>query len=409
MFIAIFAFKYQRKHRMKRKLYLYICLLASFLTASSQTIDRSHLSVGAGGRYSHILNGHKIYSNLIDSHNIGIFETKVGLSTQPEDGNWFERAFNYPTFGIGLSYARMGALNFKNDSRLGDIINLYGFAEFNLIRTKKFRAGPLLELGLAFSNQIYNYNSNPQNHYIGSKVFAVVGTGLQAEWMFAPQWALQVGSYLTHHSNGMLRSPNLGINELSVGLGVRHYLQQKSYTPKSAEAPEKPEYNKGINWNVFVAAGVHSCPVELDGILASDDPVRIPPARFRGVTGAEAVWRYTPIFGTGIGLEADFDANHYRQTDLLLKGQEDPDGYSPLRIGAYLKQEFWYRRFSLHIAAGVYLYKRCGLTEDISSTFQKIGLRYHFRQQGGLFAGLDLRAHQFDRSYSLEWSLGYTF
>ena len=388
---------------------LSVCLMAGICTLTAQTIDRSHLSISAGGRYSHVIDGHNIYRNLIDSHNTGTIDAKVGLSTQPEDGNWFERAFNYPTFGLGLSYSKMGILNFKNDSRLGDIINLYGFAEFNLIRTRQFKAGPLIEIGLAFSDQKYDYHTNPKNLYIGSKVFAVLGIGLQAEWMFAPQWAIQVGGYLTHHSNGMLRSPNQGINEVSVGLGVRHYLQQKSYTPKQAEALEKPEYNKGLNWNVYAAAGVHSCPVEFDGILASDDPARVPPARFRGVMGAETVWRYTPVFGTGIGLEADLDANHYRQTDLLLKGQEDPDGYSPLRVGAYLKQEFWYRHFSLHVAAGVYLYKRCGLTEDISSTFERIGLRYHFSQQDGLFAGLDLRAHQFDRSYSLEWSLGYTF
>lgn len=394
---------------MKKFLFLYSCLLASVLTASAQSIDRNHLSISAGGRYSHVLDGHNFYSNLIDGHNYGIFDAKVGLSTRPEDGNWFERAFNYPTFGIGISYARIGALGFKNDSRLGDIVNLYGFAEFNLVRTRQFRAGPLLELGLAFTSQIYDYNRNPKNLYIGSKVLAIFGTGLQAEWMFTPRWALQAGVYLTHHSNGMLRSPNLGINEFSVGLGIRHYLEQKSFTRKSADAPEKPEHKKAINWNVFAAAGVHSCPVELDGIRESDTPDQLAPARFRGVMAAEAVWRYTPIFGTGIGLEADLDANHYRQTDLLLKGQEDPKGYSPLRLGAYIKQEFWYRRISVHIAAGVYMYKRCGLTEDISSTFEKIGLRYHFRQQGGLFAGLDLRAHQFDRSYSLEWAVGYTF
>lgn len=385
-----------------------ISLLAGICTMSAQSIDRNHLSISADGRYSHVLNGHNIYSNLIDTHNYGIFDTKIGLSTLPKDGNWFERAFNYPTFGIGLSYARMGALNFKNDSRLGDIINLYGFAEFNLVRTRQFKAGPLIELGMAYSSQNYDYYTNPKNLYIGSKVFAMLGAGLQAEWMFTPQWALQAGFYLTHHSNGMFRSPNQGINEMAVSLGVRHYLGQKAYEPKSAEAPQKPEYAKGIHYNLFAAAGVHSCPIELDGILASDDPARTPPARFRGVMGTEAVWRYTPVFATGIGLEADLDANNYRQTDLLLKGQEDPDGYSPLRIGAYLKQEFWYRRISLHIAAGVYLYKRCGLTEDISRTFEKIGIRYHFGQQSGLFAGLDLRAHQFDRSYSVEWSLGYS-
>lgn len=385
-----------------------ISLLTGICTMSAQSIDRNHLSISADGRYSHVLDGHNIYSNLIDTHNYGIFDTKIGLSTLPKDGNWFERAFNYPTFGIGLSYARIGALNFKNDSRLGDIINLYGFAEFNLVRTRQFKAGPLIELGMAYSSQNYDYYTNPKNLYIGSKVFAMLGAGLQAEWMFTPQWALQAGFYLTHHSNGMFRSPNQGINEMAVSLGVRHYLGQKAYEPKSAEAPQKPEYAKGIHYNLFAAAGVHSCPIELDGILASDDPARTPPARFRGVMGTEAVWRYTPVFATGIGLEADLDANNYRQTDLLLKGQEDPDGYSPLRIGAYLKQEFWYRRISLHIAAGVYLYKRCGLTEDISRTFEKIGIRYHFGQQSGLFAGLDLRAHQFDRSYSVEWSLGYS-
>ena len=385
------------------------CLIAGSTVLSAQSINREHLSIGAGGRYSHILNGHNIYSDLLDSHNYGIYDINVGLTTHPKDNNWYERAYNYPTFGIGLSYARMGALQFKDISRLGDIVNLYGWAEFNLVRTKHFRAGPLLEVGLAYSGQVYDYQQNPRNTFIGSKVFAIFGMGLHAEWHFMNQWALHGGVYLTHHSNGMTRSPNMGINEVSVGLGVRYYLENNTYERRPADAPEKPEYKKGLNWNVFAAAGVHSCPVEMDGILSSEDPSRLAPARFRGVVGMESVWRYHPIFGTGIGMEADFDANNYRETDMLLAGKEDPDGYSPLRIGIYMKQEFWYRRISVHVAAGVYLFKRCGLTEDISSTFEKIGIRYHFRDRGGLYAGLDLRAHQFDRSYSLEWSLGYTF
>lgn len=395
----------------KNRILIFIfCLLIGCVVASAQKIDKDHLNLGFRGRYSHILDGHNIYGSLIDSHNFCTFDATVGLSTRPEDGGWFERALNYPTFGLGLSYARLGTLDFKGDSRLGDIVNLYGFAEFNLVRKKHFRFGPLLELGLAFSGQIYDYNTNRNNTFIGSKVFAVFGTGLHAEWFFSPHWELQGGVYLTHHSNGMTRSPNLGINEISFGLGVRHYLSAHANSPKLAEAPEKPEYKKGLNWNVFAAAGVHSCPTELDGIWVSDNPSRLAPARFCGLIAGETVWRYHPIFGTGIGIEMDYNANNYRQTDLLLKGKEDPDGYSPLRVGMYLKQEFWYRRISIHVAAGVYLFKRCGLTEDVSTTFEKIGIRYHFGHQGnGLFAGLDLHAHQFDRSYALEWSLGYGF
>ena len=386
-----------------------ICLLAVAPVISAQTLDREHLSIGARGRFNHVLNGHEIYADLQGNHNYGTFDATVGLSTRPEDGGWFERAYNYPTFGLGLSYARMSAIKFKDISRLGDIVNLYGWAEFNFVRKKHFQFGPLLELGLAFTGRTYDYYSNPKNRYFGSKVFFVLGAGLQAEWRFAPRWALQAGVYLTHHSNGMLRSPNLGINEFSAAVGVRHYLTEQSYTPRPKEAPTKPEYPKGIHWNVFAAGGVHSCPVELDGILESSEPSRLAPARFHGVAGVESVWRYTPVFATGLGLEANYVANNYRETDLLLAGREDPRGYSPLRVGAYLKQEFWYRRLSVHILVGVYLFKRCGLTEDVTRTFEKVGIRYHFRNKGGLFAGLDLRAHQFDRSYALEWSLGYGF
>lgn len=386
-------------------------LLIVCLTLSGQKIDKEHLSIAVRGRYSHVLDGHNIYRDLIDSHNFCTFDAAVGLSTRPEDGGWFERSFNYPTFGLGLSYARLGTLDFKNGSQLGDIVNLYGFAEFNFVRTKHFKFGPLLELGLAFSGQIYDYNTNPKNTFIGSKVFAIFGTGLHAEWLFSPHWELQGGVYLTHHSNGMTRSPNLGINEVSFGLGVRHYIAHHANTPKSIDKPERPDYKKGLNWNVFAAAGVHSCPVELDGIWASDEPSRLAPARFCGLLAGETVWRYHPIFGTGLGLELDYNVNNYRETDLLLTDEEAPNGYSPIRVGLYIKQEFWYRRISVHLAGGVYLFKRCGLTEDVSSTFEKIGIRYHFGRQGkgGLFAGLDLRAHQFDRSYSLDWSLGYGF
>lgn len=391
------------------KLLLTLTLLAVAGIISAQPLDREHLNVGAQGRFSHVLDGQKIYELLLNSTDYDVWGASVGFSTRPEDGGWYERAWNYPTFGIGFSYARMGSLDFKNDSRLGDVANLFGWAEFDLFRTRNFRFGPLLELGLAFTGKTYDYFHNRYNVYIGSKVFAMIGTGLRAEWLFSPQWSLHAGAYLTHHSNGMLRSPNVGINEFAFGAGVRHYFAPTRFATRPTVAPEKPDYARGLHVNVYTAAGVHSCPVELDGILASTDPSRIPPARYRGVAGAELLWRYTPVFASGIGLDAEYAANAYRDTDLLLKGREDPRGYSPWRAGIYLMQEFRYRQLSAHLIFGAYLFKRSGLSEDVGSTFLKIGTRYHFRRAGGLYAGLDMRAHYFDRSYCLEWSLGYSF
>ena len=385
-----------------------LALLTAGATAlSAQPIDRSHLNLGVQGRYSHVLDGLELYERLLSSYDYGIYGATLGVSTHPEDGDWYAYAWNYPTYGIGFNYARMGSLQCKNDSRFGDVLNLYGWAEFDLLRSRSFRFGPLLELGLAYSGDVFDYYRNPGNSYFGSRLFAMIGFGLRAEWLFTPQWSLLAGAYLTHHSNGMLRAPNLGINELSGSIGLRYYFAPKRFDAKPAAAPEKPEYRKGLRWTVFAAAGVHSCPVEMSAIWDSDQPARLAPARFRGTAGVELDWHYSRIFATGIGLEANYAANNYRETDRMIKGQEDPRGYSPWRFGIYLSQEFRYRQISAHIQFGAYLFKRCGLTEDIGTSFQKLGARYHFRRAGGLYLGLDMRAHQFDRSYALEWSLGF--
>lgn len=392
-------------------------LVGACLQLSAQPIDREHLDVGAYGRYSHILDGQGIYDNLLASYDYGIYGLSLSYSTRPEDrqGAWYNRAWNYPVFSLGLSYARQGSLAFKHGSRLGDIANLYGAAAFDFVRTARFRFGPLVELGLAFTGERFEVGRNPFNLYVGSRVFALIGAGLQAGWLITPHWELQAGAYLTHHSNGMLRAPNLGINELAFGAGVRYHFNETAWRPaRELPRPDRPEFGKGLHWRILAAAGVHSCPVELDAVLQhagqggplpQDSTV---PSRVRLLLGAELSWRYSPVFATGIGAELGYNANNYRETDLILQGREDPRGYSPLRAGLYLIQEFRYRQVAAHIIWGAYLYRRTGLTEDVGATFQKIGIRYHFARTP-LYAGLDMRAHSFDRSYCLEWSLGCSF
>ena len=395
-------------HLLPKTLTALALLTAGVTVLSAQPIDRSHLNLSIQGRYSHVINGQNIYQRLLSTYNYGVYGATLGVSTHPQDGDWYAYAWNYPSYGIGFSFANMASLQCKNNSRFGDVLNLFGWAEFDLLRTRSFRFGPVLELGLAYTGEIYDYYRNPDNWYFGAHVCVLVDAGLRAEWLFTPQWSLLAGIHLTHHSNGMLGSPNIGVNELAGSVSIRHYFAPTRFDAKPTAAPMKPEYGKGLHWSVFATAGVHNCPVEFDAILVSDDPSRIAVSRFCGTAGVELDWHYSRIFATGIGLEANYAANDYRGTDLLLEGREDPRGYSPWRVGAYLSQEVRYRNLSVHIQFGAYLFKRCGLTEDILTDFQKLGIRYHFRRTGGLFAGLDMRAHQFNRSYSLEWSLGFT-
>ncbi len=395
-----------------------LTLTAGTCLLPAQTVDRRHLSVEAYARCNDFW-GKDIRNNLLNTHVSGLVGVTAGLTTLPEDGNWYEWAYNYPTFGIGLSHDFAGLLQGKAylpkdysntpvDSRLGDIVNLYGWAQFDWIRTRAFRFGPAIELGLAYSDICHDYKNNPGNRYIGSHVFFDVGFGLHAECFLTPQWALTGGLYATHHSNAMHTARNAGTNELSLSVGTRYYLAPVQFTPRSAVRPDRPEYPKGLHLQVSAAAGVLSFFDEQDVYDGNRHPGRRAPARPRVVLCTELVWRYTPVSATGVGVEGGWSDNSYWMTDVLKTGREDdPDNYSPYHAGVYLTQEFHYRQMSFRIAAGSYVFKRTGLEDRLGRMLLKAGARYHFARLGGLFAGVDLRDTR--RGLNLEWTLGYRF
>lgn len=393
------------------RLHLTLFLIASF-TIGVNAQDNRH-NVSGFARWSHVIDGHGIYDEILESYNYPLGGVQFGFDTHPEDSSYYAAAWNFPHYALGVSFANMGSLDFKNNSKLGNIVNLYGSVRFDVLRNKVFAVSPILELGLAYSPVRYHFYSNPHNLFIGSNVFFDLGAGLETAFHITPRWDIALTAYLTHHSNGMLRVPNWGINEFSAG-GALRYNIAPVYTGRRIKMPQ-PEYHKGLQWNIYAAGGVHSCDVELkalrkryeEGLAKPDDSYPIA-ARPRLLAGIEGVWRYSPLFASGLGFEGNYAWNDYRNSDLALKGQEDPAGYSPFYAAAYLTQEFYYNRLSFHVMWGVYLYKKTGLTEDMGKTFQRIGTRYHFSSNGKFYAGFDMRAHYFDRSYCLELSLGMT-
>lgn len=388
-----------------------LLLLAAAAGTRAQTIDAKHLNFSASGSANYVLDGWDLYKNMLQTYVYDSYDIKAGVATRREDGGWFERAFNYPGFGLGFSYNRMGSLRFKGDSRLGDVMNLYGWAEFDIVRTRHFRLGPIVELGAAYSPVVYHPYTNKDNLYLGSKVFAIVGGGLNAEVLLAPRWSLIAGFWVSHHSNGMMSVPNLGFNELSFSAGVRYRPEPADWARGRGPKELPPEYEKGLHWNFYVAGGGHASSVEMDAAVEAKLPPEqwFPiPTRARAIAAVEGVWRYSPIFASGLGIDVNYAENRYRETDLLMRGKEDPQGYSPIYCGIYLTQEFWYRRVSAHLNVGVHFFKKTGLTENMGPDYERIGIRYHFRHPKGLFLGLSLRIHNFDRSYCQEWCLGYS-
>ena len=117
------------------------------------------------------------------------------------------------------------------------------------------------------------------------------------------------------------------------------------------------------------------------------------------------------MLSTGIGIEGNYADNAYQEMDMLLRGEEDPQGYSPFYTSVHFIQNLHYSNLSFSFAYGIYTFKKTGLVEDIGKSFQRIGVRYHLPpfKTGQMFLGFGMRAHYFDRSYCLEYATGITF
>ena len=394
---------------MKRLFFILAALLFALPGLSEERktgFVKEHLNVSVHSRYQLMLNTHGIYNDMLNSYGSVLAGVQVGFDTHQSDNSWWANAFNYPSLALGFSYDGVGSMNMKPGTNLEDFYNLYLAAEFDFFRAGIFSLGPVLELGISYTADKYNPRRNITNQFIGSNIVANMAGGVEASVRFHPHWEFALTGYLIHHSNGMTHTPNLGTNQAAAGAKLKYYLAPQE-TDRKVKV-EKPDFQKGLRWNIYTAFGGHSCDWELNAKGPEAYPVKF---RLRAILGAEMSWRYHRLLSTALGIEGNYADNAYRETDLLLRGEEDPKGYSSFYTSVHLAQYIHYSDFSVNFTWGVYTFKKTGLVEDMGRCFQRIGLRYHLPEfkVGQAFLGLGMRAHYLDRSYCIEYGAGITF
>ena len=394
---------------MKRLLLIVIALYMALPAMSGprgNIFNKEHLNVSVHGRYQHMLDWHAIYNDMLETHESILMGVQVGLDTHPSDRNWWANAYNYPSISLGFSYDNAGSMKSRMGTQIGDFYNLYLATELDFFRAGIFSFGPVLEIGVSYTPDKYNPARNRSNMFIGSNVLANLAGGLEASLRVHPNWEVALTGYFAHHSNGMTHAPNLGTNQLAIGTKLKYYLAPQETDKKVVL--EKPDYPKGLRWNLYTAFGGHSCDWELNAKGPQAYPVKY---RLRAILGAEASYRYHRLMSTGIGIEGNYADNAYKETDMLITGMEDPEGYSPFYSSVHVAQYFHYSNLSVNFTYGWYTFKKTGLIEDIGRSFQRIGVRYHLPsfKTGQMFVNLGMRAHYFDRSYCIEYGTGITF
>ena len=345
-----------------------------------------------------------------DNHTIGI---RANYTPLPCDSDSFAAEYDYPTLSIGLRYSINNGITMHRstdrywpliipvdyDSKLGNIITLYGKFSRPLYRSSKWELDYSLAVGVGYSKNKYNTYNAIDNELIGSRWLIYFGAGLNATYRFTPQWGIKAGLEFYHHSNGALNRPNKGANIFgpSVALCYQPYAEEvtknrHTFTPVGFERYWYMNITAGLGGKTMLEDWIHTqfetAPNESD--YRTD--------RFNSYAAyslqTDIMYRYARRWASGVGIDLFYGtySSHIKEMDEL-KGRHTK--HSPWSIGIAAKHEVYYHNLSLAMSIGYYMFREMGHNAKANEKryYERIGVHYTFPSLGGLTIGGNVKAH----------------
>ena len=326
----------------------------------------------------------------------------VGYQTTEKDSP-YAALFGYPNFGVGLGWEGFSTLQYNGISRLGDIFNLYGFAERTLLRRDWFSLDFVFDLGAGFNRTFYDPERNPLNRNFGSRLVIYVCGGLDFRVPLTEHLEAGISARFNHYSSGRLAYPNAGLNNPAASLSLRY---RTAKPPKRRPAGAFPDPPSRFFCELYAGAGIHRCAIEWS-VTGTTRPWAI--ISF----GGSANFRYRPHLSTGLAVDMYAETPAFmgqlEEYERTLYGNDQVDAYGPYRgfsAGAGVIQHLHYGNFSAFATVGAYLYRHNGLHDQRGKLYQRIGLKYLLPGSTGLFVAMDCKAHGFSRAAMMELTLG---
>ena len=359
------------------------------------------------------------FRTMLASNTYPYADLRFGYSTSPDDPGIFNKSYNYPTVGFGVSFSNLTNTGYTGISNLSNIVDVYSFFERDIIRKRRFSFGYDLLFGFGFNGSRYDPLTNPNNDIFNSAVVFDIGGGMLVKWRPVDRLEFSAAVRLRHHSIGKLAFPNSGLNEGMPTLSMRYYLD-RPYAPEDKkdvkEVPSLDGYRKGMTYEVIVGGGIQRCLGEWEvyNVQEPDPKKKVSTInaypKFFG--SFYATYRYAAKFSSGIGVDLFCSSDAYiaamKKCDAILYGQKQVDAntYSPFSCGISAVHNFHYGNFSLWGSVGILLYKAKGISEDIGLSYQKVGFKYSIPQMYGLTLSMCCKTYFFSQAEMMEFGLG---
>lgn len=380
-------------------------LVSTGLQAQEKTPSQSKWSIALQGGAAYVSPTFTWRDEMMSTFVYPAGNVEVGYQTTKEDSP-YAALYGFPKFGIGLGFDGLSALRYNGPSRLKSIINLYGFVERNLLRSKRVSLDFVFDLGAGYNRSLYDPVNNPLNRNFGSHFLVFVGGGFSFHVALTERLEAGVAAQFNHYSTGRLAYPNAGLNNPAAYLSMRYRSAAASKQRHPAKAFENPSR---FFYEIYAGGGLHRCAIEW---TASGTTYPWPIYSF----GGSANYRYRPHLSTGLAVDLYYASSAFldrlQESERHVYGDETVDAYgpyNPLSGGIGLIQHLHYGNFSAFATLGAYLYRHNGVKDQQGKLYQRVGLKYVLPGWSGLFVAADCKAHKFSHAAMMELTVGVRF
>lgn len=295
----------------------------------------------------------------------------------------WHRENNFPEVGLSFNY-----IGFANPKQLGQCYALSPFVEIPL--NKKVRAiRPILRIcwGVSYLTKRFDIDENPKNIAIASHWNTFVQWKVLWHINLSNKLRLEPGLSFAHASNGRAQVPNLGLNVVSLNLGINYKINgdvvKSDLIDSSSVWPTKHEI---IIWDA-VAFNEHEPPGG--------------PKYFANTFGANYYYnvRNTHKWGGGIDISYDTQNAYHLETS----GNPSNNWTDLMQLGVKFCYAYNIGRISLPIEMGYYAVSK---PKEDGPIFHRIGIRHYCKN--GLIINFTMKSHWAVAAH-FDYGIGYRF
>lgn len=410
----------QHTYKILFRLGLLLILFGSSLEASAQAIE-ANISKGEIIKMDDFL--------LKSLKQQGTRSLSLGYTyqTNASEACGYASDFNYPAFTFGLQVADFNQVRLQYnptgkrpidyDSRCGTSFVAYASIRRAFFRTQSgWSADYSFSNGIGYNTHIYDRFTNVDNVMLGSRLSVYFGVSFALNYRYR-QCEFFVSPEFRHLSNGGIIRPNKGINQTSIGTGVRYYLQPYDSIPFTRI--HKPFEEKRVYLNISHSSGLRGSQGEwlydannyiwrnndVENVKYGSDGYRM---CYYHLLSTDLMFRYARRYASGIGIDALYEP--YNRDVEIQNSKADRSDLPLWSWGIAAKHEVYFRRLSMQIALGWYLSRP--LNEYSNTTeeypyYERVGLRYRLPLFNDcLSVGYNIYAH-FVKAYGTELVIDY--